>query len=743
MKSLLTALLCLSPLTAIVTFAQTSKDATVPVTAELSLAPSASVKLSWPNPGNTTIIVRRRLKGQGPLAWLQLVNYANTDLSTLTDNNVTLGQVYEYVVQRINSNNINAYGYAHVAVNAPVVDERGKILVFADSATAIGASDELQRLYQDLRGDGWQVIEHLTGPSSTVPSVKALIVADYNADPANVKSVLLLGSVPVPYSGNAAWDGHTPDHTGAWPCDAYYADINSNQWTDVTVNNEAPARPANKNVPGDGKFDQNFLPSSVELQIGRVDFRHINAEAFGAADQIALMKRYLLKNHRWRRGEYTVENKALVDDNFGYFGGEAFGSNGYRNAYPLVGEANVLEADFFDGTETQTYLLGYGCGPGSYSSAGGVGSSANFATDSVNIVFSNLFGSYHGDWDYESNPFMPSALASRGGILTCSWAGRPHHFYHALASGETIGHCMRETMNAQLNNGYVNASGKGGAHVALLGDPTLRAHVLKPATDLTLKATCQSVLLSWKPSADAADGYHVYRAQSANGPYSRLSSTLIEGNEYEDHAPLTGTVFYQVRAIKSVNSPGGGIYANNSVGIIQAVEFIAHTWSISESISNESAPGANDGAVDLSVSAENSDGPFAFQWSNGDSTEDLTGLAGGIYTVTITDLGTGCTIEHTAVVTTASSLDEATCFTLFQVSPNPGRERFNLVLKLHQRMELRVEVRDINGRLVWEKPAVETDALDLAVDLGHVPAGVYLISVRAGAQIFTRKFMSY
>lgn len=87
-----------------------------------------------------------------------------------------------------------------------------------------------------------------------------------------------------------------------------------------------------------------------------------------------------------------MDNKALVDDNFGYFGGEAFAANGFRNAYPLVGEANIVEGDFFNDTDNQSFLLGYGCGAGGYSSADGVGSSANFATDSVNIVFSNLFG---------------------------------------------------------------------------------------------------------------------------------------------------------------------------------------------------------------------------------------------------------------------------------------------------------------------------------------------------------------
>ncbi|MBK9016490.1 MAG: hypothetical protein IPM82_21800 [Saprospiraceae bacterium] len=35
-----------------------------------------------------------------------------------------------------------------------------------------------------------------------------------------------------------------------------------------------------------------------------------------------------------------MTEQALVDDNFGYFGGEAFAANGYRNGYPLVGVSN-------------------------------------------------------------------------------------------------------------------------------------------------------------------------------------------------------------------------------------------------------------------------------------------------------------------------------------------------------------------------------------------------------------------
>ncbi|MBC7776735.1 MAG: T9SS type A sorting domain-containing protein [Phycisphaerae bacterium] len=647
MRLLSTFLLCFLFLGFNALQAQVTKDATVPITATLNTNP-ISITLNWVNPGNADLLVIRRTKGQAGGGWIQLVNVVGSNFNTLTDNGVATGQIYEYLIQRT-VNGIYAHGYVHVAVNAAPVTNRGKILIFVDSTTADALGPELVRLKNDMRGDGWWPIPFHTGPSSTVKSIKDQIIASYNADPLNVKSVLLLGSVPVPYSGDTNYDGH-PDHAGAWPADAYYADINGT-WTDSGVNNVTPSRAANDNIPGDGKFDQSLMPSAAELQIGRVDFRHLNAPAFGAADAVALMKRYLDKNHRWRIGDYTVQNKALVDDNFGFFGGESFASDGFRNAYPLVGEANVVETDFFNGTESQSYLMGYGCGAGSYTNADGVGSSANFATDSINIVFSNLFGSYHGDWDYESDPLMVSALASRGGILTCSWAGRPHWFEHYLASGETIGYCAWETMNAQFNIGFFpSLIGESGAHVALLGDPSLRANVVKPAKDLTLAApNCNSVVLNWTASAEAVAGYHIYRALSQDGSYIRLTANPIAGTTYTDNAPPLDTLYYQVRAIKNVTNPGGGTYANNAIGPIKSIVFTG---------AGGATVTATGGTLDCATASvtlmANPSAPVTtWDWAGpnnfSSSQQNPNATNVGTYTVTAFD-ATGCSATATATI---------------------------------------------------------------------------------------------
>lgn len=658
--------------------AQTAKDATVPITATLNASP-VGITLNWVNPGNANLLILRRTKGQAGNAWQQVINLTGSNVNSLIDNGVANGQTYEYVIQRT-VNTINAFGYAHVAVNANAINTRGKILIFVDSTTADAAGVELVQLKNDMRGDGWWPVPFKTGPSSTVQSVKDQIVAAYNADQTNVKAVLLIGNVPIPYSGNAAWDGHVPDHEGAWPADSYYGDMNG-VWTDATVNNVVPNRDANDNIPGDGKFDQNFMPSAAELQVGRIDFRRLDPAAFGAADHVALLKRYLAKNHRWRTGEYVVDGKAIVDDNFGYFGGEAFAANGFRNAYPLVGEANIVEADFFADTNPQSYLMGFGCGGGNYNGAGGVGSSADFATDSINIVFSNLFGSYFGDWDFESNPFMPSALASRGGILNCSWAGRPHHFYQALASGETIGYVMQETMNAQFNNGFFGSFGESGAHVALLGDPTIRANVVKPAKNLVVTApTCNSVVLNWTASADVVTGYHVYRALSQDGPYTRLTISPTTATTFTDNNPVLDTLYYQVRAIKNVTHPGGGTYANNATGPITQFVFTA-AGGPTVTATGGALTCAN---LSLNLSADAGASVITnWNWSgpgNFNSTLQNPSVSSpGTYTVTATD-ASGCKASATATVmgdftaptitvTVSNAIDCANASAVITVSP--------------------------------------------------------------------------
>ena len=636
MRTKITFLLPLFSLATSFLFSQTTHDKVVPLAAVVQANPP-QVELTWSSPAlMSDILLFRREKGATD--WEVLLTDSGTSQLTYTDTALVTGKIYEYGIQRY-TGNIYAYGYLGVALETPPVDHRGTMLVFVEEALEAPLAAELQRLQTDLNGDGWKVIWHTVAPGDDVASVKTQIVTDYNADIQQVKSVFLLGEIPVPYSGNFAWDGHD-DHEGAWPADTYYGDVDV-AWSDNLVDNTAPARPENDNVPGDGKFDPSVTPSPVELAVGRVDFSNLSETTFGAT-KTELYRRYLNKNHNWRNKQYTVPNKALVDDNFGYFGGEAFAGSGYRNGNALVGEANVVDGDFLDDTDTQGFLLGYGCGPGGYAEAAGVGNSAQFATDSINVAFSMIFGSYHGDWDYAPNPLMPSMLASKGGILSVSWAGRPHWFYHHMAAGETLGYSALETQNACDNAGYFGSLGECGAHVTLLGDPSLRAQIVAPPDHLMAFQACNTIELVWDPSPQPeVVGYHVYRAMELNGDYTRLTEDPVNGISFIDTFPPDGSLHYQVRAVALEETPGGSFY-NTSTGIFQNFDFTALP-PLDIAITGEGISCLNPEVTLLA--STNAQAPLSIWTGPGgfeSYDEEITVSITGEYTLYVTDLVTGC-----------------------------------------------------------------------------------------------------
>ena len=624
--------------------AQTPQDLAVSLHVAVGTNPPG-VLVTWPNPEVSDIQLRRRTKGQPGTAWTIALEEAHTFRDGYYDTTaLATAETYEYALER-KTGPLTAYGYAYAALMAPVVDTRGKILIFIDSLTADQLGADLINFKNDLRGEGWQIMPFKTGPYTTVQGVKNQIVNTYNANPGQVKVVLLIGSVPVPYAGSQARD-QKPDHVGAWPCDAYYGDIDG-LWTDELVDVTSSARAANRNVPGDGKFDQDILPSAVELAVGRLDFRHLSPALFGMPP-VELLRRYLSKNHRWRTGQFAVPNRAVVDDHLGWSNGEAFAAAGFRNAYPLMESSQVVSGDFLSNAGSR-YLLGFGAGAnGTYTSADGVATAADFATDSANVVFATFFGDYFGDWDYETNPLLPAALAAKGGLLACGWAGRPHWLLQGLAAGETIGYCLKETQNAQYNDAYGHSPSESGTHVALLGDPTLRAQVVQPATQLSVKSNCTRVNLQWTASPDPGVlGYLIYRAFEVNGPYTRLTANAIPGTAWSDLNPVADTLYYSVRALKLEVVPGGGHFYNASTGVIKSVIFLPGALPTILGLG-----GDLNCQVNFRILGAHFQVGTTVQWfkPNGAPLGGYIATEGGVYTVVATAQN-GCTAAAFATVT--------------------------------------------------------------------------------------------
>lgn len=544
--------------------AQTPRDYVIPMTARVAKKP-LGITLQWESSPATSLTLYKR--ALGGTAWSSPITLS-ASATSYVDKSVVVGTPYEYRLVRqalVGSMSVTALGFLASGIELPLTESRGRLVLIVDETQSLALASELARLERDLAGDGWIVSRHNVSRSATPAQVKSIIRAEYQADPENTRSVFLFGHVAVPYSGNIAPDGH-PDHKGAWPADVYYADM-TGEWTDVALYDASTGR--NRNEPGDGRFDQSALPDDLELEIGRVDLAGMTAFAVGETE---LLRRYLDKDHAYRHAKIAIADRGLIDDNFGVVNGEPFAANGWRNFSAIVGTANVESLDWLTALRGATYLFAYGCGPGSCTSASGIGTTADLATVERGAIFNMLFGSYFGDWDVE-NSLLRAPLAAGNGLASC-WAGRPNWYLHSMGIGETIGAGTRLTQN---NAGEYPTRHARSVHIALMGDPTLRIDPVAPPTNVLVAVNKSGeAQITWTASTEPDVTYNVYRSDAQDGSFVKLNRSPLSGTSLlARRSELASTSEYIVRAVKLSTTPSGSFF-NASQGaygeVTQATE---------------------------------------------------------------------------------------------------------------------------------------------------------------------------
>ncbi|MGZ8938130.1 MAG: Ig-like domain-containing protein [Limisphaerales bacterium] len=545
------------------------RDYAVEASVEVLANPFA-LRLTWvPNDAGASYTIRRRTFGA--TEWGNGASLPGA-ASEFTDNEVTEGVAYEYEIRlettvRGAGGWVNAYGYLLAGANISWPDQKGKVLLVVEATVASSLSAEVDAFQRDLLGAGWFPIRRDLPRLSSVSEVKNLIRAEYNADPANLRSVILLGRVPVPYSGNIAPDLHE-SHRGAWPADVFYADVDGN-WTDNIVDIVSGDYSANDNRIGDGKFDQSQIPSKVELEIGRIDF--YDMPAFGPRTPHDLLRNYLRKNSEFRHRLFTANRRMLVRDNFGDLSGDSPAVDAWRHYRQMFGAGTIQEVGpnaFFPTLQNESYLWAYGGGGGGNTKADTVGTTTDFASQNPQAVFMILHGSYFGDWNTKDN-FIRAAIGTQNYTLASMWSGLPHWFMHPMALGRSIGDSTRLTQNNVSDyKSHLNYSAQQ-VHISLIGDPTLENFPVIPPRNLT-GSDAGNINLTWSPSLDQnIVGYQVYHSTSANGPFQKLTAAPILATAYS-HAIGMGAHHYMVRAVKRERT-GSGSFFNLSQGLFTSV----------------------------------------------------------------------------------------------------------------------------------------------------------------------------
>ncbi len=551
-----------------------------------STGASKSFVLTWNNKDINAekYIISRKLKNEKNWQFLDTLDANN---NTYTDTPPETSKAYEYgIIKTIKDASYTGYGYVYAGYDVQMPYERGIALLLIDETMADSLKNEIKQFQLDLTGDGYFVItkyvertEKFYAPA--ISRTKLIIDKVQAENPNETISLLLLGRVAVPYSGNTAWDGHRPDHSGAWAADVYYG-VPRNYWNDFNVLNRKPVRKENKNIPYDGKFDQSVISKS-KMRIGRIDMFNL---PFFPESEKELLRRYLNKNHNFRHRKFQPRMRAVLDDGFGnYLLKEAIAACAWLNFAALLGTKNIdTISSYRYGMKDSSFLWSYGCNMGAYDNIYHTVYSEELASNPYKSVFTILLGSYAGDWDTRNN-VLRATLASKPMFLTSIMAGRPFVFFHQMALGEPIGYSVLVSQNNKMT--YLTNQKKGvrAVYMTLLGDPTLRMKYTAPPVNFiqkrdTIISGKRTVSFEWEKPEDDILGYMIFRADSSNGKYKKINTSLIKSLSFTDNTPPFTASAYMLRSVKREIAVTGSYY-NLSQGVFIDIDKYA---DISESI---------------------------------------------------------------------------------------------------------------------------------------------------------------
>jgi hypothetical protein len=127
-----------------------------------------------------------------------------------------------------------------------------------------------------------------------------------------------------------------------------------------------------------------------------------------------------------------------------------------------------------------------------------------------------------------------------------------------------------------------------------------------------------------------------------------------------------------------------------------------------------------DGGINLGVSGGSP--PYSYTWSNGQSSNDLTQISGGVYYVTITD-SEGCQEVDTFQVDSQVNISENSQKHI-SLYPNPNDGHFNISIEKGKIST----VQDAFGRNISFE-VLERNAETLEVRLKPVAPGIYYIRI--------------
>ncbi len=252
------------------------------------------------------------------------------------------------------------------------------------------------------------------------------------------------------------------------------------------------------------------------------------------------------------------------------------------------------------------------------------------------------------------------------------------------------------------------------------------------AQSISLKASVQSPLCN----GDATGAIDV-QIDGGTAPYT------IEWYDAETQTLIPGQTS---SSIASLLAGKYGVIVYDNVGLSTYMKIIIaqpDALNLAAFALGTSAPGASDGSINLTVRGGTHD--YFFAWDNGATSEDISGLPAGDYTVVVTD-GYGCQKSVTRTVSDISMISNGGNNNQGIKAPNTNAGGNNFTtsmfpnptsdfLRVNTKGDAQISVVNVNGQEVIAKKLTSENSI---LDVTNLPAGNYLVTVKTATETTTK-----
>lgn len=169
--------------------------------------------------------------------------------------------------------------------------------------------------------------------------------------------------------------------------------------------------------------------------------------------------------------------------------------------------------------------------------------------------------------------------------------------------------------------------------------------------------------------------------------------------------------------------------------------FQAKAGDLSASVTHSSS-GMATGAIDLTISGGQA--PYQISWvgpgSFTSTMEDLSGLAGGTYTVTVTDNFCGQATMTYVINDWALGIEDPSPIQALQIFPNPFEENISFEFDGTTNGEMEYRLLDVSGKLIQGSSIeMEVGKNKVQIETKNVPSGIFILALYLEDKLLTEQ----